>query len=240
MKLFRCSLPLLCSVLAAAPACAQPPTQARGVTLGQAAGALSDTKIAAGLKEALQVGAENAVKLTGRKDGYFANAAIKILMPKNLKPVESGLRTIGYGPQVDEFILSMNRAAERAAPLARRIFRDAILTMTFDDARKILQGDDTAATEYFKSKTTPQLTEAFRPIVVQSMKETGVTRQYEELTGKAKSIPFLKSQSLDIDDYVVGQALNGLFYMLAQEEKKIRRNPAARVTTLLKQVFGRR
>src|SRR6266849_5681719 len=130
---------------------------ARRAGLGNAGG-LSDSKVASGLKEALRVGANNAVKLTGKTDGYFGNQAIKILMPSNLRPLGRGLRAIGFGPKVDEFILSMNRSAEAAAAAAKKIFGDAILAMTFDDARKILSGGDTAATEYFKSKTSAQLT----------------------------------------------------------------------------------
>jgi len=200
---------------------------------------LSDTKIASGLKEALQVGATNAVKLTGRTDGYFGNAAIKILLPKNLRTFEKGLRAMGYGPKVDDFVLSMNRAAEAAAPQAKKIFLDAVLAMSFEDARRILSGGDTAATDYFKSKTTAQLTTAFRPMVEKTMDQNNVTQQYKQVADQAKSIPFMKSQNLDITDYVVTQALNGLFYMLGQEEKKIRKNPAAQTTSLLKQVFGR-
>jgi len=203
-----------------------------------AQGALSDSKIASGLKEALQVGATNAVKLTGKPDGYFANPAIKILLPKNLRPVETGLRAVGYGPKVDSFVLSMNRSAEAAAPAAKKIFLDAILSMSFDDARKILSGSDTAATDYFKQKTTPQLTTAFSPIVKKTMEQNSVTKQYEALTGKAQSLPFMKNENFDITSYVTSQALNGLFYMLGQEEKKIRKDPAAQTTSLLKEVFG--
>jgi hypothetical protein len=200
---------------------------------------LSDSKITSGLKQTLQIGAENAVKLTGHTDGYFKNEAIKILMPKNLQPVEKGLRMVGYGPKVDDFVLSMNRAAESAAPAAKKIFGDAILAMTFDDARKILDGGDTAATDYFKAKTTDQLKVAFRPAVEKTMSANGVTQQYKALMQQFQTIPFAKSPSLDLDDYVIGKSLDGLFYMLAQEEKKIRTDPAARVTSLLKDVFGK-
>jgi hypothetical protein len=203
-------------------------------------GALSHEKIAGGLKEALQIGTGNAVKATGRADGYFQNAAIKILMPEKMRTLEKGLRAAGQGPQVDEFILSMNRAAEKAAPLAKDIFISAIKQMTFDDARKILSGNETAATDYFRQKTTAQLTTAFTPIVQKATDEVGVTKQYKSLTAQAQSIPFLRTQALDVDQYVVGKALAGLFYMVAEEEKKIRKNPAARVTTLLKDVFGRK
>lgn len=200
---------------------------------------LSDGKVVSGLKEALQIGTENSVKLTGRKDGYFGNEAIRILMPDKLRTVEKGLRAVGMGGQVDEFILSMNRAAETAAPKAKQIFWDALREMTFDDARKILTGGDTAATEYFKAKTSDRLTTAFRPEVETAMQEVGVTRQYEQLMGRAKAIPFMKTQAVDINSYVVAKSLDGLFFVLGQEEQKIRKNPAARVTPLLKEVFGR-
>jgi hypothetical protein len=133
--------------------------------LGLGGSTLSDTKISSGLKQALQIGAEQAVKITGRPNGYLGNPDIKILMPSNLRTLEKGLRMVGYGPKVDDFVLSMNRAAESAAPAARKIFIDAITAMTFEDARRILSGGDTAATNYFKEKTTPQLTAAFRPVV---------------------------------------------------------------------------
>jgi hypothetical protein len=199
----------------------------------------SDGQIASGLKEALQVGTQNAVNLTGKTDGYFGNQAIKILMPEKLRTLETGLRAVGYGPKVDEFILSMNRAAERAAPSAKQIFSDAIGAMTFEDARKIWSGGDTAATEYFRVKTSDKLTSAFRPVVEKATNEVGVTRQYKELVGRYQTIPFAKAESLDVDQYVVTKGLDGLFFVLGEEEKKIRTNPAARTTELLKQVFGK-
>ena len=156
--------------------------------------ALSDEKVVAGLKEALQVGTENTVKLTGTTDGFLRNEAIKILMPEKLRTLEKGLRTVGYGPQVDEFVVSMNRAAERAAPQAKEIFWDSIKAMSFDDARKILGGNETAATDYFRGKTTDKLTTAFKPIVDKSMNEVGVTRQYKELVGRFQAIPFCQDR----------------------------------------------
>ena len=201
-------------------------------------GGLSDNQIINGLKEALQVGAGNAINITGRLDGFFKNAAIKILLPKQLNTVGKGLRAIGQGQMVDEFVMSMNRAAEKAAPEARKIFVDAIKQMTFDDARKILFGNDTAATEYFKGRTSERIATAFRPIISKSMDDVGATRQYKDLIAQFKAIPFARMQSLDIDEYVVGKALDGLFYMVGEEEKKIRKNPAARVTSILKDVFG--
>ena len=187
---------------------------------GMPGGALDTTKVAAGLKEALRVGTDQAVTLTGRTDGYFANQAIKILMPERLRSLESGLRAVGYGSEVDSFVLSMNRAAERAAPAARNIFVDAITGMSFDDARGILNGPDTAATDYFKRTTTDKLTTSFRPIVERAMNEVGVTRQYQELVGQAKAIPFFKTESFDLDRYVVGKGLDGLFFVVAQRRRR--------------------
>ncbi|HKW95267.1 MAG TPA: DUF4197 domain-containing protein [Methylomirabilota bacterium] len=207
--------------------------------LGGAGAGLSDAKIGDGLKEALQVATDKTVSLTGKTDGYFANQAIKILMPEKLRSLETGLRTVGYGPQLDEFVLSMNRAAERAAPQAKQIFLDALGKMSFDDARKILNGGETAATDFFKSKTTPQLTTAFRPVVSKSMNEVGVTRQYKDLLSRFEAIPFAKSPALDLDGYVVDRGLAGLFHVLGDQEKQIRTNPTARTTELLKEVFKR-
>jgi hypothetical protein len=231
MRMFTISLMLL-ALTASSLVYSEP------IFLTQLSG-LSDAKIASGLKEALQIGTQNAVSLTGRPDGYFGNAAIKILMPSQLQPIEKGLRAVGYGPQIDELVLSMNRAAERAAPAAKPIFLEAITAMSFDDARRILSGSPTAATEYFRGKTSDKLTAAFQPVVAQTMREVGVSRQYKELMGRTQAIPFLKSEAFDLDRYVVAKSLEGLFYVLGQEEQKIRTNPAARATDLLKQVFGK-
>ena len=194
---------------------------------------------ASGLKEALEVGTKNTVSLTGRTDGFFRNEAIKILLPEKLRVVEKGLRLAGQGQVVDDFVLSMNRAAEKAAPAANSIFQDAIKQMTFADARSILVGGDTAATNYFKEKTSDQLRVAFRPPVKSAMEEAGVTQRYKAMTGQlSSSLPFGHAPSFDLDEYVVTKTLDGLFYVLGQEEKKIRTNPAAQVTPLLRQVFG--
>jgi len=200
----------------------------------------SSGTVASGLKEALEVGTKNTVAQTGVTDGFFRDEAIKILLPEKLRPIEKGLRLAGQGQKVDDFVLSMNRAAEKAAPAASSIFRDAITKMTFEDARKILSGGDTAATAYFKDKTADQLRTAFRPLVKAAMDETGVVQQYKALTGQVSSFAFTRGQSFDLDEYVVTKTLDGLFYVLGQEEKKIRTNPAAQVTPLLRQVFGSR
>jgi Protein of unknown function (DUF4197) len=201
---------------------------------------ITDSKASAGLKEALEVATEKAVSLTGRTNGYFGDAAIKILMPAKLQTMEQGLRAVGYGPQIDEFVLSMNRAAEQAAPAAKQIFTNAITSMSFDDAKKILTGGDTAATDYFKAKTTDQLTAAFKPVIDKRMGEVGVTKQYQALVGKFETIPFVKTQSFDLDNYVTGKALDGLFHVVGEQEKMIRTNPAARTTALLQEVFAKK
>lgn len=204
-----------------------------------AGSSLSTGDIVAGLKEALEVGTTDTVALTGKTDGYFDNAAIKILLPSQLSQVEQALRLLGQGEKVDTFVLSMNRAAEKAAPAAKDIFWAAIKGMTFEDARKILGGGDTAATEYFRVKTSESLTATFRPVVDDSMKDVGVLEQYKQLQGAYQTVPFASSfPSPDIEAYVVSKALDGLFLVLGEQEKKIRTDPAAQVTTLLKKVFG--
>jgi len=201
---------------------------------------LGDARIGQGLKEALRVGTENAVSLTSRVDGFFANQAIKILMPERLHSLDQGLRLIGYGDRVDGLVLGMNRAAERAAPSARKIFVDAIGEMSIEDARQLLAGADTAVTDYFKGKTTGRLTAAFQPVVARTMNEVGVARQYKDLLAQAQAIPFFRAESYDLDRYVVGKSLDGLFHVVGEEERKIRKNPTARTTELLREVFSHR
>jgi Protein of unknown function (DUF4197) len=205
--------------------------------VGQTSGPGND-RIVAGLKEALSIGTGNAVTTTSKTDGYFGNQAIKILMPDKIQKVANVLGKVGYQKEVDDFVLSMNRAAEKAAPRAKAIFIDAIREMTVEDARKILDGGDTAATDHFRAKTSGKLYEAFQPIVSSSMNEVGTTRSYKEMMGKYTSLPFASAESLDLDRYVTNKALAGLFYLVGQEEIKIRKDPAARVTDLLKSVFG--
>ncbi len=201
----------------------------------------ADTKTdAAGIKEALAIGTEKAVKSLGRENGYFANAAVKILMPPSIQKVAEMAKMAGYQKQVDEFILSMNRAAEAAAPVAARYFGDAIRDMTLEDVRGILTGGNTAATEFFRRKTSDKLYVAFKPIVSQKVGEVGATRAYKNMMGRYESVPLMGGQSLDLDDYVTKKSLDGVFYMVGQEEKQIRTNPAARTTDLLKTVFGRK
>jgi hypothetical protein len=216
----------------------QVPDVLKGVG-GKGTGGLSESRAADGLKEALRVGTDQAVLRTGKKDGYFANKLIKILLPESIQNVESGLRLAGFGPQVDEFVLSMNRAAEQAAPKAKEIFIGAITSMTIDDAHKILNGGDTAATDFFKRKTSKTLYKEFRPVIDNTMNKVGTVQKYNEVLGGVNKLPFMQSASLDVGDYVTDKALDGLFLIVAEEERDIRKNPAARVTDLLKDVFGR-
>jgi hypothetical protein len=199
---------------------------------------LNDTQISSGLKEALSVGTQKAVKLVAQPGGYLENSAIKILLPPNLRTAEKALRAAGQGPKIDDFVVSMNHAAESAAPEAAKIFSDAVKQMTIDDARKLLNGGNTSITDYFKSKTSAQLTTAFRPHVEAAMNANGVTQKYQDVAGHAPKMPFMNNSSLDINTYVVNKALDGLFFMLGKQEEEIRTNPAARSTALLKQVFG--
>jgi hypothetical protein len=198
---------------------------------------LSNDKIIAGLKQALQVSTGKAVALTGKPDGFLKNAAIKILLPPKLKTVGTGMRMLGMGAQVDELEMGMNRAAEQATPYAKQIFLAAVKKMTFDDARKILTGGDTAATEYFKGASSADLSTAFAPIVQRSMEHVGVVQQYNRVINSAPGGSALAGQ-LDLNKYVVGKTLDGLFLMLGEEERKIRKSPAAQTTALLKEVFG--
>jgi Protein of unknown function (DUF4197) len=211
----------------------------KGLKIPSASGGPDDQTIVSGLKEALTTGTAKAVTSVSKIDGYLANQAIKILMPEQIQKVADVAGKFGYQKQVDEFVLSMNRAAEKAAPQAKNYFVGAIKEMSFEDARKIWQGNDTAATEYFKAKTSDKLYATFKPIISKTMDQVGTARAYKEMMGKFTAIPFMNAESVDLDHYVTNKSLDGLFYMVGQEEKDIRTNPAARTTDLLKKVFGK-
>lgn len=207
----------------------------------QGGSSLDNNTMVKGLKEALATGTERAVATVAKPDGYFSNQLIKILLPERLQQAANLLGKLGYQQQVDELVLSMNRAAEKAAPQAAGFFGDAIRQMTVEDAKAILQGGDTAATKFFEDKTRSRLFEAFKPAVSASMDKVGTARAYKELIGTYEALPLAAlagKPSLDLDSYVTNQALDGLFTMVAAEEKKIRTNPAARTTELLRTVFG--
>ena len=207
--------------------------------LNKKGGGLSTEEIAAGLKEALSVGAQNSSDKLSAVDGFFANAAIKVLMPPEAKKVETALRNVGMGKMVDDAILSMNRAAEDAAKSAAPIFLDAIKGMTFQDAMSILRGSDTAATSYLRGKTLAALTAAFRPIIEGALEKTNATKHWKTVFDTYNKLPTTFNKvNPDLAGYVTDRGLSGLFYQVAAEEMKIRKEPAARVTETLKKVFG--
>jgi hypothetical protein len=222
-------------------------TQAQGGLLNKAkgllnkgkGGSLSTEEIVAGLKEALSVGANNSASKLSAVDGFFANAAIKVLMPPEAQKVEKSLRAVGMGKVVDDAILSMNRAAEDAAKSAAPIFLDAIKGMSFQDAMGILRGSDTAATGYLRGKTVSALTEAFRPVIEGALEKTGATKHWKTVFDTYNKLPTTFNKvNPDLAGYVTDRGLSGLFHQVADEEMKIRKDPAARVTETLKKVFG--
>lgn len=200
-------------------------------------GSLSTDEIITGLKEALSLGAQKSGEKLSAADGFFKDAVVKILMPPEAVKVESKLRMLGMGKLVDNAILSMNRAAEDASKSAAPIFIDAIKKMTVQDALGILKGTDTAATAYLKTTTSPQLIAAFKPVIEASLDKVNATKYWEDVFTNYNKVSFTKVDT-DINSYVTTRALNGIFYYVAEEEKKIRTNPAERVSDILKKVFG--
>lgn len=200
---------------------------------------ITNTEIVGGLKEALDLGAKAATNRLSVKDGFFGSALVKIVMPPEAAKVENTLRQFGMGAYVDKAILSMNRAAEDAAIQAQPIFVNAIKNMTIQDALNILKGSNDAATQYLKAKTTAQLTNAFRPIVSASLDKVNATKYWSEVFEVYNNLPTTHNKvNPDLTAYVTERALNGVFLYIAEEEGKIRMNPAARVSDLLKKVFS--
>jgi hypothetical protein len=200
-------------------------------------GGLTTEQIVAGLKEALTVGTQNGTNRLSAVDGFFKNAAVKILMPPEAQKVVSTLQSVGLGSVVDKAVLSMNRAAEDAAKSATPIFVTAIKQMTIPDAINILKGSNQAATNYFKGKTISPLTSAFKPVVDKALQQTDATKYWSDVFTVYNKFSTNKVNT-DLTEYVTGKAIDGIFYEIAQEEIKIRQDPAARVTDLLKKVFG--
>jgi hypothetical protein len=215
---------LVCWALAAplTAAAAEPPDQ---------------NTVVAALREALRVSARNSTSSTSRVDGFWGNPAIRIPVPEPLQPMTSGLRKLGFGGQVDEFELGMNRAAEQAAGQALEVFTAAIGQMSVGDAYGILRGGDTAATEYLQQTSSSELERRFRPVVERSMEKVGLVQLYDRMLVHWKSMPLAGEPRFDLRQYVTERSLSGLFVVLREEEKKIRKDPAARSTELLKKVF---
>lgn len=217
--------------------------------------ALSQEQVASGLKEALGKGVQRAVAQLGRTNGFLTNATVRIPLPEKLKQTEKTLRALGQGPMVDEFENTMNHAAEQAVPVAGSLFAEAVQKMSIDDAKTLLIATNNAATEYFRRATSTNLFARFLPIVKEATEKTGVTANYKKLTARMSGAAstnnligslgktfgadkYLGGEATDIDGYVTQKAMDGLFKMVGEEEKKIRENPAARTTELLQKVFG--
>lgn len=201
---------------------------------------LSDSRINAGLKQALSVGAERAIKLLGSQGGFLNDSSVRIPLPGMLKSVGKGLRAVGQGEYVDQFEITVNRAAEEAIPQTLSVVQKTVSNMTLEDVRGILNGGDAAATNFLEKRAGKSLHAVIKPIVAKATDKSGATAAYKKLMGKAGNTlgGFLKTESTDLDDYVTSKTLEGLFLKLAAEEKKIRRDPVARTTDLLQQVFA--
>jgi len=200
---------------------------------------LSEKDAADGIREALVKGTGESVKLVTNVDGYLGNPEIKIPFPPEAKEIESKLRSMGLGKKVDEVIVSLNRAAEDAGKEAKPIFVDAIKGMSIKDAINIVKGENDAATKYLNRTTSPQLNMKFQPVIKKSLDKVDATKQWEELVKVYNKIPFVKKMNPNLTEYVTGKAIDGLFVMVAKEELKIRKDPMARTSEILKKVFGK-
>jgi hypothetical protein len=210
-----------------------------GTTAKSPVATTADTgQIAAGLKEALRVGSDTVVGQLGQLDGFNADPAIHIPLPKSFKTVQSTLKPLGMSYLLDDLELKLNRAAEQATPKAKALFLAAIEGMTLDDVMGIYNGPPDAATRYFQQKMSPQLAGEMKPIVEQALNQAGAVQAYDNVMGQYKTVPFAPDVKADLTGYVVDQGMNGIFHYLAQEEAAIRQNPAKRTTELLQTVFG--
>lgn len=213
-----------------------------GRTLGQlqGQGALSEADIANGLREALRVGITNGSNQASQRDGYLGNELIRVAFPPDARRVEERLRQIGLGAEVDRFIVSLNRAAEDAAKASLPVFGAAITKMTIQDAVGILRGNDDAATQYLRRTSGQELYNTFYPIVDSTLNLNQTTRIYADLVNTYNRIPLVQRVNPNLKQYATEQAINGLFVLIAQEERKIRQDPAARVNDILRRVFSQR
>jgi len=199
---------------------------------------LSQGEVGSGLKEALMVGVGNAVDLASRFNGFYKNPLIFIPFPPEAQQMKMILEKVGFKPQIEKFIMTMNHAAEEAAKRAAPIFISAIKGLTIQDAFQILNGGDTAATDYLRRKTSKQLVNAFRPEVRQAIQKVEVTKYWKPLVSRYNQIPLMKNVNPNLDQYICERAVSGIFKLIANEERQIRKNPAARVNDLLRRVFG--
>lgn len=206
---------------------------------GQMAGKpLTQQEIAAGLKQALEVGTNNVVAQIGRRNGFYRDSSIHIPLPDSLAKVQRTLKKVGLSSYLDELELSLNRAAEQAVPKAKKLFWQAVRDMSWEDVMKIYNGPDDAATRYFKKKMTPALTREMRPVVQTTLASAGVIKAYDKVMKQYYTIPYVPKVKANLNDYVIEQTLEGIFYYLAKEEAAIRNDPLKRTTELLQRVFG--
>jgi len=199
---------------------------------------ITSREAVAGLKAALEKGSQAAVAALGRVDGFFGNPQVKIPLPESLHRTERLMRRVGMAKYADELILTLNRAAEAAVPEARPLLLDAVKKMTVQDAKGILSGGDTAATEYFRRTTQDALRKRFLPIVKKATSRVELAEKYNEYADTAVAFGLVKKDDANLDDYVTQKALDGLFFMVAEEEKAIRRDPVAAASAILRKVFG--
>lgn len=199
---------------------------------------LSNSEIAAGLKEALRVGSTTVVGNLGRKNGFNNDSVAHIHLPKNLNKVQSTLKKIGYSHYLDDLEIKLNRAAEKATPRAKTLFLNAIKQLTWRDVKNIYYGPNDAATRYFQGKMTPPLKRDMRPVISNVLAEVGAIKSYERTINKYQSLPFVPDVRADLTDYTIDKTLDAIFYYLAKEEAAIRKDPAKRTTELLRRVFG--
>ena len=212
--------------------------QINNAVSNNSAGTLSNDDVVNGLREALTIGSRNAASGASKADGFYKNAAIKIPFPPKAKDMEKTLRGMGMNKPVDDFIMSMNRAAEDAAKSAAPIFVNAVKNMSITDGINILKGKDDAATTYLKNTTSAELTGKFKPIIQGSIQKVEVTKYWKPLAKKYNQLPFVQKVNPNLEDYITQKALDGLFHLIAEEELKIRKDPLARITDILKKVFG--
>jgi len=199
---------------------------------------ISNAEAVRGLRQALNDGAATAVARLGVENGYFANPRVKIPLPPSLQRVESGLRAIGMRRQADELVLTMNRAAEAAVPEAKQLLTDAVKKMSVQDAKGILDGGDTSATDYFRRATRSQLSQRFLPIVKQATDSVGLAQQYNALAGQGAALGLVKEDQASIESYVTQKALDGLYFMIGEQEKAFRKDPVGASSSIVRKVFG--
>lgn len=227
-------------LLAAATAAGQerPAEPLLGRWPAPARGALDDGRIAAALREALEVAADAAARAAGRRDGYHGNAALRIGLPERLKALARGARAVGQGEEIDAFVLAINRAAEAATPSTHALVRNVIASLPLPEARRLLDGGATAASEVLRAQAGARVQEALQPAVGAALRETGAIQQYRELFGRLEALPFVQGQPFDLERYVTERTLAGFFHLVGEEERRIRLEPTARPSDLLRDVFG--